>query len=274
MSSWELTYLSLLSRLLSCPLRPDRTAVGTRGFFSYHFTVPLREGYPLLTTKKVHFPSILYELFWFLRGDTNVAYLHQHRVTIWDEWADSEGELGPIYGYQWRKWPGYKGETYDQIAQVISGLRKDPYSRRHVVSAWNVAHLPQMALAPCHVLFQFYVEVPDDQKALPQRLSLQVYQRSADVFLGLPFNVASYALLLSMVAQCVGMQPHELHFTLGDVHLYVTHEEVARVQLTRTPRPLPRLVLPAVTDIDAFEPEAIQLLDYNPHPALKAPIAV
>lgn len=269
MSRYERDYLSLLERLLTAPVRMDRTGVGVRGTFGVQLDVNLQEGFPLLTTKKVHFKSILYELFWFLRGDTNIKYLHDHGVTIWDEWADPDGNLGPIYGHQWRRWRGYRGETYDQLSAVIKTLRENPYSRRMLVSAWNVAHLSEMKLPPCHVLFQFYAE-PDTR-----RLSLQVYQRSADVFLGLPFNVASYSLLLHMVAQVTGYEPYRVVFALGDVHLYWNHEEQARIQLNRTPYPLPRIALnPRRYEIDEFIPDDIQLLDYKHHPAIPAPVAV
>ncbi|MCX7607162.1 MAG: thymidylate synthase [Bacteroidia bacterium] len=269
MSQYEKAYLGLLERLLEAPQRMDRTGVGIRGTFGLHLEVDLSEGFPLLTTKKVHFRSILYELFWFLQGGTQIDYLHQHGVTIWDEWADAEGRLGPIYGYQWRSWPGYRGEAYDQLGAVIRTLRENPYSRRLLVSAWNVGQLAEMKLPPCHVLFQFYAE-PDTQ-----RLSIQVYQRSADVFLGLPFNVASYALLLMLVAQCTGYTPHRVIFALGDVHLYNNHEAQARLQLSRSPYPLPRLQLnPFKREIDDFTPEDIRLIDYQHHPAIPAPVAV
>lgn len=269
MSRYERDYLSLLERLLSAPIRLDRTGVGVRGLFGLQIEANLEEGFPLLTTKKVHFRSILYELFWFLRGDTNIRYLHEHGVTIWDEWAGPDGELGPIYGYQWRRWPGYQGEVYDQLAAVIKTLRENPYSRRLLVSAWNVAQIPQMHLPPCHVLFQFYAE-PDTQ-----RLSIQVYQRSADVFLGLPFNVASYALLLHLVGQVTGYRPHRVIMALGDVHLYRNHEEQARLQLTRSPYPLPQIRLnPLRQELDDFRPEDIELVNYQHHPAIPAPVAV
>ncbi|MCX7764203.1 MAG: thymidylate synthase [Bacteroidia bacterium] len=269
MSRYEQEYLSLLERLLRAPLRMDRTGVGVRGLFGVQLDVNVQEGFPLLTTKKVHFKSILYELFWFLRGETNIRYLHQHGVTIWDEWADAEGELGPIYGYQWRRWQGYNGESYDQLAAVVKTLRENPYSRRLLVSAWNVAHLSEMKLPPCHVLFQFYAE-PDTR-----RLSVQVYQRSADVFLGLPFNVASYALLLHMIAQITGYEPYRVVFALGDVHLYRNHEDQARLQLTRTPYPLPKIQLnPLRKELDEFVPEDVHLIDYKHHPAIPAPVAV
>lgn len=268
-STYEKTYLSLLGDLLQAPERFDRTGVGTRSRFGVHFEVNLTEGFPLLTTKKVHFKSILYELFWFLRGETNIAYLHENGITIWDEWADENGELGPIYGYQWRSWPGYKGEVYDQLKAVIDTIRVNPYSRRLVVSAWNVGMLSEMRLPPCHVLYQFYAD------PIRLELSLQVYQRSADVFLGLPFNVASYALLLRMVAQCVGYKAHRLLFAIGDAHLYRNHEEAARLQLTRAPYPLPTLDLnPFRREIDEFVPEDVKLVGYQCHPAIPAPIAV
>lgn len=269
MSRYERTYLDLLGRLLEAPIRLDRTGVGIRGIFGVQIDIDLAEGFPLLTTKKVHFRSILYELFWFLRGDTNIRYLHEHGVTIWDEWADGEGNLGPVYGHQWRRWPGYQGEAYDQLGAVVRTLRENPYSRRLLVSAWNVGQLAEMKLPPCHVLFQFYAE-PDTQ-----HLSIQVYQRSADVFLGLPFNVASYALLLHLVAQSTGYKPHRVVFALGDVHLYRNHEEQARIQLSRAPYPLPRLRLnPLKRDLDEFEPRDVELLHYQHHPAIPAPVAV
>lgn len=269
MSRYERDYLSLLKGLLTAPVRMDRTGVGIRGTFGVQLDVDVQEGFPLLTTKKVHFKSILYELFWFLRGETNIRYLHEHGVTIWDEWADENGDLGPVYGYQWRRWQGYAGEAYDQLGAVVKTLRENPYSRRMLVSAWNVAHLPEMKLPPCHVLHQFYAE-PDTG-----RLSIQVYQRSADVFLGLPFNVASYALLLHLVAQVTGYQPYRVIFALGDVHLYRNHEEQARLQISRTPYPLPRLQLnPHRHELDEFRPEDVQLLNYQYHPAIPAPVAV
>ncbi|MCS7297985.1 MAG: thymidylate synthase [Bacteroidia bacterium] len=269
MSHYEHSYLLLLERLLSAPIRMDRTGVGVRGLFGIQLDVNTEEGFPLLTTKKVHFKSILHELFWFLRGETNIRSLHAHGVTIWDEWADEQGELGPIYGYQWRRWQGYHGEAYDQLGAVIKTLRENPYSRRLLVSAWNVAQLSEMRLPPCHVLFQFYAEPATG------RLSIQVYQRSADAFLGLPFNVASYALLLHMVAHVTGYKPYRLIFALGDVHLYRNHEEQARLQLSRTPYPLPYIELNrSKRELDEFEPEDIQLKNYQHHSAIPAPIAV
>jgi thymidylate synthase len=227
----------------------------------------LGEGFPLVTTKKVHWKSVVYELLWFLRGETNIRFLREHGVTIWDEWADEEGELGPIYGKQWRSWEGADGQTIDQLSWVVEEIKRNPDSRRLVVSAWNVADLPKMALAPCHVLFQFYVA--------QGRLSCQLYQRSADIFLGVPFNIASYALLTLMVAQVTGLQPGEFIHTLGDAHLYHNHFEQARLQLSREPRPLPTVRLnPAVRDLFAFTYDDIELVGYHPHPRIPAPVAV
>lgn len=262
------TYLDLLQHVLEhgTPKR-DRTGTGTRSIFGYQMRFDLSAGFPLVTTKKLHVKSIIHELLWFLRGDTNVRYLREHGVTIWDEWADERGELGPIYGYQWRSWPAPDGRSIDQLAQVLRLLREDPDSRRMLVSAWNVADLERMALPPCHVLFQFYVA--------QGRLSCQVYQRSADVFLGVPFNIASYALLTMMVAQVSDLKAGELIHTLGDAHLYNNHVEQARLQLSREPRPLPTLRLnPAVRDLFAFRYEDFQLENYHPHPAIPAPVAV
>jgi thymidylate synthase len=261
-------YLRLLREVLEKGHpKNDRTGTGTSSLFGQQLRFDLTRGFPLLTTKRVHLKSIIHELLWFLRGDTNVAYLHDHGVTIWDEWADGEGELGPIYGYQWRSWPAPDGRHIDQIAQVLSELKRNPDSRRMLVSAWNVADLPRMALMPCHALFQFYVA--------EGKLSCQLYQRSADIFLGVPFNIASYALLTLMVAQVCKLAPGEFVHTFGDVHLYRNHVEQAREQLGRAPRPLPQMRLnPAVTDLFAFRYEDFEITGYDPHPAIKAPVAV
>jgi thymidylate synthase len=262
------SYLSLLDHILTHgTAKPDRTGTGTLSVFGSQLRFDLGAGFPLLTTKKLHLRSILYELLWFLRGETNVRWLNENNVTIWDEWADANGELGPIYGYQWRSWPAPNGEHIDQITKVIDDIRRTPDSRRLVVSAWNVADLDRMALAPCHALFQFYVA--------NGRLSCQLYQRSADVFLGVPFNIASYALLTLMVAQVCALQPGDFILTFGDVHLYSNHVEQARLQLTREPRPLPTMTLnPAVTSIFDFRFGDFILEHYDPHPGIKAPIAV
>jgi thymidylate synthase len=261
-------YRDLMTRVLEEGVpKGDRTGTGTLSVFGHQMRFDLSAGFPLVTTKKVHTRSIFAELLWFLRGDTNVAWLQERGVSIWDEWADAAGDLGPIYGYQWRSWPTPDGRHVDQLAQVVQQLRTDPDSRRHVVSAWNVADIPDMALAPCHTMFQFYVA--------QGRLSCQLYQRSADVFLGVPFNIASYALLTHMVAQVSGLEVGDFVHTLGDAHLYTNHLDQARLQLTRDPRPLPRLVLDgSVSALDAFELEHISVEGYDPHPGIKAPIAV
>jgi len=247
--------------------KEDRTGTGTRSVFGYQMRFDLGAGFPLVTTKKLHLRSIIHELLWFLRGDTNVAYLHENRVSIWDEWADANGDLGPIYGYQWRSWPTPDGRHIDQIAQVVDQIRNNPDSRRIIVSAWNVADLERMALPPCHAFFQFYVA--------DGRLSCQLYQRSADIFLGVPFNIASYALLTMMVAQVTGLAPGDFVHTLGDAHLYSNHLEQAREQLTRNPYPLPTMKLnPAVDDLFGFAFDDFELCDYQCHPHIKAPVAV
>ena len=261
-------YLELLNRILNEGTRKsDRTGTGTLSVFGHQMRFDMAEGFPLLTTKKLHLKSIIYELLWFLRGDTNVKYLHDHGVRIWDEWADENGELGPIYGHEWRSWPDYQGGTIDQIANVVDQIRRTPNSRRMIVSAWNVAEVDSMALPPCHTMFQFYVA--------EGRLSLQLYQRSADTFLGVPFNIASYALLLQMMAQVTGLQPGEFIHTTGDTHLYLNHLDQARLQLTRTPRKLPRMVInPDVESIFDFTYEDFRLEGYDPWPHIKAEVSV
>jgi thymidylate synthase len=261
-------YLSLVRHILDHGTRKsDRTGTGTFSVFGHQMRFDLERGFPLLTTKKLHLRSIIYELLWFLRGETNVRFLQENKVTIWDEWADAEGDLGPVYGYQWRSWPAPDGRHIDQIENVIGEIRRNPDSRRLVVSAWNVADLDKMALQPCHALFQFYVA--------EGRLSCQMYQRSADVFLGVPFNIASYALLTMMVAQVCGLRPGDFVHTLGDAHLYTNHVEQARQQLEREPRPLPSMTInPEVKSIDEFKFSDFTLENYDPHPAIKAPIAV
>lgn len=261
-------YHELLERVLREGTRKDdRTGTGTLSLFGHQMRFDLAEGFPLVTTKKLHLRSIIHELLWFLAGDTNIAYLKANGVSIWDEWADANGDLGPVYGHQWRSWPDGRGGVIDQIAQVLSDIRRNPDSRRLIVSAWNPADVPQMALPPCHCLFQFYV--------LDGKLSCQLYQRSADIFLGVPFNIASYALLTHMVAQVTGLKPGDFVHTLGDAHLYVNHVEQAHEQLSRAPRKLPALKLnPAVDDLFAFRFEDIAIEGYDPHPAIRAPVAV
>lgn len=263
----EQQYLDLLAELLERGARKsDRTGTGTLSLFGRQIRFALDQSFPLLTTKKLHLKSIVYELLWFLRGDTNVRWLQERGVTIWDEWADAQGELGPVYGYQWRHWKAPDGRGIDQIAQVVESVRRNPDSRRHMVVAWNPADVDKMALPPCHALFQFYVA--------EGRLSCQMYQRSADVFLGVPFNIASYSLLTLMMAQVTGLAPGEFVLALGDVHLYLNHVEQAREQLARAPRAFPRMRLAARSDLFAFRYEDFALEGYDPHPAIKAPIAV
>jgi len=262
------TYLQLLDEVLHHGLdRDDRTGVGTRGLFGRQMRFDLSQGFPLLTTKRVHLKSVIYELLWFLRGDTNIGWLRERGVSIWDEWADQNGDLGPVYGHQWRSWRTVEGSTIDQIAWVEKEIRDNPQSRRLVVSAWNVGDIQRMALPPCHLLFQFYVA--------GDRLSCQLYQRSADIFLGVPFNIASYALLTMMMAKVTGLRPGEFVHTLGDLHLYRNHFDQAREQLSRHPRPLPKLQIRSdSTSIDGFEFEDFVLEGYDPHPPIKAPVAV
>ncbi|MFV0256568.1 thymidylate synthase [Candidatus Liberibacter solanacearum] len=261
-------YLNLLRHVITSGSdRRDRTGVGTRSTFGYQMRFDLSKGFPLLTTKKVHLKSVIYELLWFLKGGSNISYLHQHGVSIWDEWASKDGDLGPIYGVQWRSWPDYDGNTIDQISSIMKSLRTDPYSRRHIISAWNVALIDKMALPPCHCLFQFYV---DDGK-----LSCQLYQRSGDVFLGIPFNIASYSLLTMMLASVIGFQYGEFIHTLGDVHLYNNHFEQAHLQLSRSPKKTPHMIInPNVVDLFSFQYEDFTLESYEPYAAIPAKITV
>jgi thymidylate synthase len=261
-------YLNLLKHIMDTGAdKSDRTGTGTRSVFGYQMRFDLNEGFPLVTTKKTHLKSIIYELLWFLQGDTNIAYLKEHNVKIWDEWADENGDLGPVYGKQWRSWEGADGKVVDQISDLIKQIKTNPDSRRLIVSAWNVAELPKMKLMPCHCLFQFYVA--------DGKLSCQLYQRSADVFLGVPFNIASYALLTLMIAQVCGLKPGEFVHSFGDVHLYNNHFEQAALQLTRTPFPLPQMKInPEVKNIFDFTFEDFELVNYQSHPAIKAPVAV
>lgn len=261
-------YLELLERVLTEGTRKDdRTGTGTISVFGHQMRFNLADGFPLLTTKKLHLKSIIYELLWFLKGDTNVRYLQEHGVRIWNEWAGPDGDLGHIYGYQWRSWQDYKGDHIDQISEAVEAIKHNPGSRRIIVSAWNVGDLGNMNLPPCHAFFQFYVA--------GGRLSLQMYQRSADIFLGVPFNIASYALLLMMVAQVTGLEAGDFVHTLGDAHIYLNHLEQVRLQLSREPRPLPRMVLnPAVKDIFSFKYEDFTLTGYDPHPHIKGEVSV
>ena len=261
-------YLNLLQHILDQGVKKaDRTGTGTISTFGYQMRFNLSDSFPLLTTKKIHLKSIIYELLWFLRGETNISYLQEHGVSIWDEWADKKGELGPVYGSQWRSWTTENGENIDQIANLLHSIQTNPHSRRHIVSAWNVGELDKMALPPCHLLFQFYVA--------NKKLSCQLYQRSADVFLGVPFNIASYSLLTLMVAQVTNLEPGEFIHTLGDAHLYLNHIEQAHLQLTREIRPLPQMRLnPKVRDLFSFQYQDFELKNYHPHPGIKAKISV
>ena len=261
-------YLDLMRRILDEGAeKTDRTGTGTKSVFGHQMRFDLSKTFPLLTTKKLHLRSIIHELLWFLTGDTNVQYLHENKVTIWDEWADEQGNLGPVYGHQWRNWESADGRVIDQVTQVIEQIKTNPDSRRLIVSAWNVGDIDRMALPPCHLLFQFYVA--------DGKLSCQLYQRSADVFLGVPFNIASYSLLCMMMAQVCGLQPGEFVHTLGDAHLYSNHLEQTELQLSREPKALPRMIInPEVNDLFAFKFEDFELVDYDPHPHIKAPVAV
>ncbi|MEI7471052.1 MAG: thymidylate synthase [Chitinophagaceae bacterium] len=266
-------YLQLLQHILDKGTdKSDRTGTGTRSVFGYQMRFDLSEGFPMVTTKKTHLKSIIYELLWFLKGDTNIAYLKENKVSIWNEWADENGNLGPVYGKQWRSWEGANGKTVDQIVELIHQLKNNPDSRRLIISAWNVADLPDMKLMPCHCLFQFYTQPQPNGK---RKLSCQLYQRSADVFLGVPFNIGSYALLTMMIAQVCDMEPGEFVWTGGDTHLYSNHFEQTNLQLSRSPFPLPTMKInPAVKDIFGFQYEDFELVDYQYHPAIKAPVAI
>ena len=261
-------YLDLMQYVLENGVQKgDRTGTGTLSVFGYQTRYDLAAGFPAVTTKKLHLRSIIHELLWFLQGDSNIQYLHDHKVTIWDEWADENGDLGPVYGSQWRSWPGADGRTYDQISELVERLRNNPDSRRHIVSAWNVANVDEMALPPCHTMFQFYIA--------EGRLSCQLYQRSADIFLGVPFNIASYALLTMMLAQVTGYEPGDFVHTFGDAHLYLNHLEQTKLQLSREPYPLPQMIInPAVHSIFDFRYEDFELVNYQCHPQIYAPIAV
>ncbi|MCF8464138.1 MAG: thymidylate synthase [Flavobacteriales bacterium] len=255
--------------------KSDRTGTGTRSVFGYQMRFDLSEGFPVVTTKKLHLRSIIHELLWFLKGDSNIKYLKENGVSIWDEWADEKGELGPVYGVQWRSWPTSDGKKIDQIVKLIDGIKKNPDSRRHIVNAWNVAEVENMALPPCHTMFQFYVSPPAPQRGKKAKLSCQLYQRSADIFLGVPFNIASYALLTMMIAQVCDLEPGDFVHTFGDAHLYSNHFEQAELQLSRECRQLPTMKInPKVKDIFEFTYDDFELLNYEPHPGIKAPIAV
>jgi thymidylate synthase len=269
-------YHDLLRHILEKGVqKSDRTGTGTLSCFGYQMRFDLQKGFPLVTTKKVHLKSIIYELLWFLRGETNIAYLQENGVSIWNEWADDDGELGPVYGKQWRSWEGKDGKTVDQVSELIEQLKKNPDSRRLIVNAWNVADLPEMALMPCHTMFQFYTAPIQGDKEGRRTLSCQLYQRSADVFLGVPFNIASYALLTMMIAQSCDMEPGEFIHTFGDVHIYNNHREQVNLQLSRSPYPLPEMKLnPAVKNIFDFRFEDFTLVNYQSHPPIKAPVAV
>lgn len=272
-------YLKLVEHIIENGTdKSDRTGTGTRSVFGYQMRFDLAKGFPLVTTKKCHLKSIIYELLWFLRGDTNISYLKEHNVKIWDEWADENGDLGPVYGKQWRSWEGAGGVEVDQVKELIHTIKTNPDSRRMIISAWNVADLPKMKLMPCHCLFQFYTSPPtplQKERGVKGSLSCQLYQRSADVFLGVPFNIASYALLTMMIAQVCGLEPGEFVHSFGDVHLYSNHFEQANLQLTRTPFPLPQMKInPEVKDIFDYKFEDFELLNYQSHSAIKAPVAV